>query len=100
MSRKMKTVIDYINSRENSCVVYGFGSFFRGESTSRDIDLLFVCEMTEAEMSAAHRRIQAMLAPLAVSMDIDIDYTLLTPTEFSDFPFRNREDFALIVKRQ
>jgi predicted nucleotidyltransferase len=79
-----------VASAHRSIRVYGFGSFARGESRYRDIDILVIYWDLE--------RLRAVLKDLyELPFDVPVDVTSMTPNEERHFDFIRSEGAHLIL---
>jgi predicted nucleotidyltransferase len=89
--------LDYTQKKEivsiiikaNVQAVYGFGSFFRDSSFS-DVDIIIVSKESENNLVNLHRQLCGLLGEISSSIQLRIDFTLLTEDEFSSVQLRER----------
>jgi len=75
--------------KANVQAVYGFGSFFRDSSFS-DVDIIIVSKESENNLVNLHRQLCGLLGEISSSIQLRIDFTLLTEDEFSSVQLRER----------
>lgn len=94
----MKTEIQFaLSEQPNLYRVYGFGSFFRDEEY-RDIDLLLVSKENSKRPLDDYYSAQKVLNRLSRKMNVKIDVTFLTYSEFLTNPLLEMDNLVAIVK--
>ena len=86
----MKTALRSIAISASTDVkhLYGFGSFFRGETTFNDIDIIFVF-VDASDLVNRYYRVRDLLASIEIEYAVNFDITPLTPDEFAGRPLRD-----------
>lgn len=69
-------------------MVFGFGSFFRGEKF-KDIDVLFVVEYSDGHLLKTAQAIRAHFHVFSENIGVKIDPLILTKQEYAERPLRN-----------
>src|ERR1700733_4603842 len=87
--KKIKKEIVSIIIKANVQAVYGFGSFFR-DSSFTDVDIIIVTKESENNLVNLHRQLCGLLGEISSSIQLRIDFTLLTEDEFSSVQLRER----------
>lgn len=75
--------------------LYGFGSFFRGESFN-DIDLLAVASLGNSNTLLTFYKVSSALEPIGVKAQAPVHVTLLTFSEYLSRPLRNMNELKLL----
>lgn len=75
--------------------VYGFGSFFRGE-TFNDIDVLFVLRCEFGRILPASKRLRWMVVNLSAEFGQTFHSLVLTEREFEARPLRDMHEIIRI----
>jgi hypothetical protein len=75
--------------------VYGFGSFFR-DDVFNDVDLLFVLTPQTHALLPAFYRIRNALDGVSSELNIKIDLTVLTSSEFMERPLREMDSLVTL----
>lgn len=76
-------------------LVFGFGSFFRGEPF-RDIDVLAVTTLENTELLRTYYLLSDALEPIAVRAGCPLHLTMFTPDEFNAKPLRDMHELKAI----
>lgn len=77
--------------------VFGFGSFFRGESF-RDIDVLAVTSRRNTETLRTYYLVSDALNSISVRAGCPVHLTVFTPDEFSARPLRDMNELQILWK--
>jgi predicted nucleotidyltransferase len=85
ISEMIKEIQSTVTRRDELHSLFGFGSFFRGESHS-DIDVLVVLRGNFPNILAAYYKIKENLKSLGGRLDMTFDITALTFEEFLERP--------------
>ena len=93
--RKMKTEIEScLFGKNNLLAVYGFGSFFRGSNLYSDIDILVVCQDNSDDSLELYYYVLRNLRFKEVVIDVPIDITFLSLSEFKSQPLRDMAELV------
>ena len=79
-------------------MLYGMGSFFRG-NRFKDLDLVAVVDCIGGELAQQGTQIHRAFRELGLQLDLLIDLTILTPTEFSSAPLRDMASLVEVYRR-
>jgi predicted nucleotidyltransferase len=84
---------------EGIAALYGMGSYFRGEASYRDIDLVIVVDCARADLLAKGHEIRRSFVNLGERLGVAFDLTILTPREFAEKPLRDMDALELLLTR-
>lgn len=98
--KQIKTVIPTtLREVDELVAVFGFGSFFRGE-TFDDVDLAIVFSNESVDLVAAYYEVRHLLRTLERNYKVKFDVTPLTVAEFSEKPLISHGSLDLVYKKQ
>jgi predicted nucleotidyltransferase len=93
----MTEIRPIFTDRPEVFAIYGFGSFFRGESY-RDIDLLVVLECEHQQVLDVFSAIRTEFILLGTRLKVQFDLTVLTKEEFAGKPLRDMDSLKVICQ--
>jgi len=93
MQKKMTMAIESIIIKLQLEAAFGFGSAFKSEIFN-DIDLLFITSAPVNRLASQHRSLSGELSKISFSLNMPIDFMLLTETEFSERLLREHDSLV------
>lgn len=98
MSVSIRTAIAQMQSTlPEGCELYGIGSFFEGQKTFRDVDLVVV---TSDSLAPARSTREFRNAAVRMGQDLRVtfDITVFTGPEFAANPLRDMGNLVLLAR--